>query len=122
MARPTQGRDRGRVRGFAGRRLGALPLRFGHEGSGAQPVRTARGGGGRRGGEADGRCVPAASRRSLSATGCSATRHIGELIEAGCFRPVIDRRYPLERIADAYRYDETGQKTGGVVITVVPPK
>lgn len=48
-------------------------------------------------------------------------RHIGELIEAGGFRPVIDRRYPLERIADAYRYVETGQKTGGVVITVVPP-
>ncbi|MEU9659044.1 NAD(P)-dependent alcohol dehydrogenase [Streptomyces chartreusis] len=48
-------------------------------------------------------------------------RHIGELIEAGGFRPVIDRRYPLERIADAYRYVETGQKTGSVVITVVPP-
>lgn len=48
-------------------------------------------------------------------------RHIGELIEAGGFRPVIDRRCPLERIADAYRYVETGQKTGSVVITVVPP-
>ncbi|WP_432192425.1 NAD(P)-dependent alcohol dehydrogenase [Streptomyces sp. bgisy027] len=48
-------------------------------------------------------------------------RHVGGLIEAGDFRPVIDRRYPLERIADAYRYVETGQKTGSVVITVVPP-
>ncbi|CAM5677416.1 MULTISPECIES: zinc-binding dehydrogenase [unclassified Streptomyces] len=48
-------------------------------------------------------------------------RHIAELIEAGGFRPVIDRRCPLERIADAYRYVETGQKTGSVVITVVPP-
>ena len=43
---------------------------------------------------------------------------IKELMEAGTFRPVIDRRYPLEEIANAYRYVETGQKTGNVVITV----
>ena len=39
-------------------------------------------------------------------------------MEAGQFRAVIDRRYPLEAIADAYRYVETGQKTGIVVIDV----
>lgn len=41
-------------------------------------------------------------------------------IEAGEFRAVIDRRYPLARIADAYRYVDTKQKTGIVVIDVVP--
>ncbi len=48
-------------------------------------------------------------------------RSFRDLMEAGEFRPVVDRRYPLEEIADAYRYVETGQKTGNVVITVVPP-
>lgn len=48
-------------------------------------------------------------------------RFLGELIGSGAFRPVVDRRYPLEQIVDAYRYVETGQKIGNVVITVVPP-
>ena len=39
-------------------------------------------------------------------------------MKAGEFRAVIDRRYSLEAIADAYRYVETGQKTGIVVINV----
>jgi NADPH:quinone reductase-like Zn-dependent oxidoreductase len=41
-------------------------------------------------------------------------------MEASEFRPVIDREYPFEAIADAYRYVETGQKTGIVVINVRP--
>ncbi len=39
-------------------------------------------------------------------------------MDAGQFRAVVDRRFPLERIADAYRYVETGQKAGIVVIDV----
>jgi NADPH:quinone reductase-like Zn-dependent oxidoreductase len=39
-------------------------------------------------------------------------------MEAGEFRAVIDRKYPLEAIADAYRYVQTEQKTGIVVINV----
>ena len=41
-----------------------------------------------------------------------------DLMEAGRFRPVIDRSYPLAEIVDAYRFVETGQKIGNVVITV----
>jgi len=41
-----------------------------------------------------------------------------ELVEAGEYRPVIDRRYPLEDVVEATRYVETEQKTGNVVLTV----
>ncbi|NEM96578.1 NAD(P)-dependent alcohol dehydrogenase [Pontibacter burrus] len=40
------------------------------------------------------------------------------LIERKEFKPVFDRQYPLERIVEAYRYVETGQKVGNVVITL----
>ena len=43
---------------------------------------------------------------------------IKELMELGKIRPVIDRRYSLEDIADAHRYVEAGHKKGSVIITM----
>jgi NADPH:quinone reductase-like Zn-dependent oxidoreductase len=41
-----------------------------------------------------------------------------ELIEAGQYRAVIDRYYPMEDVVEATRYVETERKTGNVVLTM----
>jgi NADPH:quinone reductase-like Zn-dependent oxidoreductase len=43
---------------------------------------------------------------------------VKELVDAGKYRPVIDRRYALDEVVEATRYVESGQKTGNVVLRV----
>ena len=45
-------------------------------------------------------------------------RFLAGLAQAGEFKPVIDRRYPFEQIAEAHRYVDTGRKKGNVIITL----
>lgn len=46
--------------------------------------------------------------------------YVKDLMESGAFKPVIDRRYRLDDIVEAYMYVETGQKIGSVVIGAQP--
>lgn len=41
-----------------------------------------------------------------------------ELVESGRYKPLVDRSYPLDKIVDAYKFVETRQKVGNVVITL----
>jgi NADPH:quinone reductase-like Zn-dependent oxidoreductase len=43
---------------------------------------------------------------------------LAEMLETGKIRPVIDRRFDLEHVADAFRYQLTGHARGKVIVTV----
>ena len=43
---------------------------------------------------------------------------IGELLEQGKIKSVIDRKYPFEQITEAHRYVDTGHKRGNVIVTM----
>ena len=45
-----------------------------------------------------------------------------DLVEARVLKPVVDRVYPLEEIADAHRYVDSGRKRGSVIITFAHPE
>jgi NADPH:quinone reductase-like Zn-dependent oxidoreductase len=46
--------------------------------------------------------------------------YIKSMIEAGSFKPLVDRTYSLDQIVEAAQYVESGQKLGNVVVKVIP--
>jgi len=57
-------------------------------------------------------------RNGMSMSNAADLRFLAGLLESGALRPVIDRRYPLDRISEAHEYVATGHKKGAVVITL----
>jgi len=43
---------------------------------------------------------------------------VRNMMQSGHVKTVIDRRYPLEKVADAHRYVDTGHKRGNVIISL----
>ncbi len=55
------------------------------------------------------------------ALGFRGPRQLAELAAKGTLRPLIDRRFPFERIADAYRIVDSRRKRGSVVVALDVP-
>jgi NADPH:quinone reductase-like Zn-dependent oxidoreductase len=66
----------------------------------------------------DRRAVFAATGLSSTSTKRAHLVALRDFVEAGAFRPVVDREYALDDVADAHRYVDTGHKVGSVVVTV----
>ena len=60
-------------------------------------------------------------RGGMSVQKNEALRFVRELLEDDALRVVIDRCFPLEKIADAHRLVDTGHKRGNVAITMDRP-
>ena len=58
--------------------------------------------------------LPIAKRRAF-------LEEVINLVETGALRSIVDRRYPLDRIRDAYRRSEGGDTTGTVVVALSQP-
>ena len=61
--------------------------------------------------------VPISYGLAIDTSG-SLRSQLNQVLEAGKMRPVIDRRYPMSEVADAFRYMGEGHAQGKVVITV----
>ena len=58
-------------------------------------------------------------KKMVFGSGTGADEHlraVTELVEAGELRPVIDRRFPLEQMAEAHRFADSEQKLGNVIV------
>lgn len=66
--------------------------------------------------------APISSKRIIVGPAAERTEDVCFLVkltEAGHFKPVIGRCYPLEQIAEAHRYVDTGHKVGNAVISIL---
>ncbi len=61
-----------------------------------------------------GKKVPFIAPKNVAST----LKFILDLIEQKRFKPLIDRKYPLEKIAEAFAYVASGQKLGNVIVTM----